>query len=49
MARCAEEEPMLTDVEGRLVACHLYDGDARRGRVRLGAGAEREEGVSQVS
>jgi hypothetical protein len=29
MPRCAEEEPMLMDVEGRLVACHLYDRDAR--------------------
>src|ERR1700693_369572 len=25
MARCAEEEPALRDVEGRIVACHLYD------------------------
>jgi oligopeptide/dipeptide ABC transporter ATP-binding protein len=25
MARCAEEAPALTPVEGRLVACHLYD------------------------
>jgi len=29
MVRCAQQEPQLTDVEGRLVACHLYDGDAR--------------------
>jgi oligopeptide/dipeptide ABC transporter ATP-binding protein len=29
MARCAQQEPQLTDVEGRLVACHLYDGDVR--------------------
>jgi oligopeptide/dipeptide ABC transporter ATP-binding protein len=28
MARCAREEPALDDVDGRLVACHLYDGDA---------------------
>ncbi len=25
MARCAEEEPALRDVEGRVLACHLYD------------------------
>jgi oligopeptide/dipeptide ABC transporter ATP-binding protein len=25
MARCAQEEPQLAQVEGRLVACHLYD------------------------
>src|ERR1700730_11236200 len=37
MARCAEEEPRLTDVQGRLVACHLYDDDACRA-VKLGAG-----------
>jgi len=24
MARCSQEVPMLADVEGRLVACHLY-------------------------
>ena len=29
MARCAQQEPQLTDVAGRLVACHLYDGDVR--------------------
>src|SRR5467141_792376 len=27
MARCSREMPMLADVEGRLVACHLYDRD----------------------
>ena len=26
MARCAEHEPRLAEVDGRLVACHLYDG-----------------------
>jgi oligopeptide/dipeptide ABC transporter ATP-binding protein len=26
MDRCAEEEPVLATVEGRIVACHLYDG-----------------------
>jgi oligopeptide/dipeptide ABC transporter ATP-binding protein len=29
MERCAQQEPQLTDVEGCLVACHLYDGDGR--------------------
>ena len=29
MERCAQQEPMLTDVKGRFVACHLYDGDSR--------------------
>ncbi len=29
MARCAEEGPVLSKVEGRLVACHLYDQGAR--------------------
>ncbi len=28
MARCAVEEPALRDVEGRIVACHLYDQGA---------------------
>src|SRR6267378_2667566 len=30
MARCSREVPMLADVEGRLVACHLYDSDTSR-------------------
>jgi len=25
MAKCAEEEPLLADLDGRRVACHLYD------------------------
>jgi oligopeptide/dipeptide ABC transporter ATP-binding protein len=29
MERCGQQEPMLTDVKGRFVACHLYDGDSR--------------------
>src|ERR1700746_972348 len=29
MERCAKREPSLTDLNGRLVACHLYDGDSR--------------------
>jgi oligopeptide/dipeptide ABC transporter ATP-binding protein len=49
MPRCAEQEPILKDVEGRLVACHLYDEGARRAPMRLGAAAERREGVSPVS
>jgi hypothetical protein len=28
MPRCAEEEPALTAIEGRRIACHLYDGAA---------------------
>jgi oligopeptide/dipeptide ABC transporter ATP-binding protein len=40
MARCAEEEPRLTDVEGRLVACHLYDGDRRAAPIKIEAAAE---------
>jgi oligopeptide/dipeptide ABC transporter ATP-binding protein len=39
MARCGEEEPKLGDIEGRLVACHLYDAEARRAPIRIGAGA----------
>ena len=27
MSRCASDEPQLQAVAGRLVACHLYDGD----------------------
>jgi oligopeptide/dipeptide ABC transporter ATP-binding protein len=49
MPRCGEEEPTLADLEDRLVACHLYDAGARRAPVRLGAGAQRQEGVSPVS
>ncbi len=26
IARCSQDEPHLSDVDGRLVACHLYDG-----------------------
>jgi oligopeptide transport system ATP-binding protein len=28
MPRCAQQEPQLDDMEGRLVACHLYDAAA---------------------
>ena len=31
MARCAAEEPLLRDVAGRLVACHLHDMVADEG------------------
>ncbi len=37
MERCAQREPMLTDIEGRRVACHLYDSDVYRAPVKLGA------------
>jgi oligopeptide/dipeptide ABC transporter ATP-binding protein len=43
MARCRDEEPRLSDVEGRLVACHFYDADELRAPIRITAGA------SQVS
>jgi len=43
MARCAEEEPVLGEVEDRLVACHLYDTSERHAPIRIAAGA------SQVS
>ena len=39
MARCRNEEPRLSDVEGRLVACHLYDADELRAPIRITAGA----------
>jgi hypothetical protein len=29
MARCSRDEPVLAPVEGRLVACHLYDTAAQ--------------------
>src|SRR6267154_550861 len=37
MARCPEEEPMLTDVEARRVACHLYDRDVSRTPIKVAA------------
>ena len=39
MPRCGDEEPKLRDVEGRLVACHLYDTDEHRAPIRIAAGA----------
>jgi oligopeptide/dipeptide ABC transporter ATP-binding protein len=51
MARCAEEEPVLATVEGRFVACHLYDRDAYRASIRMGAevqlGREGADGATQ--
>jgi hypothetical protein len=26
MERCKDQAPALEEIEGRLVACHLYDG-----------------------
>jgi len=41
MARCAEEEPALRDVGGRIVACHLYEAAAaNRDAARLEAVAD---------
>jgi oligopeptide/dipeptide ABC transporter ATP-binding protein len=40
MARCAEAEPTLGDVDGHLVACHLYDSDVYREPLRVRAGAK---------
>jgi oligopeptide/dipeptide ABC transporter ATP-binding protein len=39
MARCAQQEPLLTEMEDRLVACHLYDGNVYREPVKVGVGA----------
>jgi oligopeptide/dipeptide ABC transporter ATP-binding protein len=39
MPRCAQQEPILTDVAGRLVACHLYDSAAYTAPISVGAGA----------
>ncbi|MGC2201660.1 MAG: dipeptide ABC transporter ATP-binding protein [Stellaceae bacterium] len=37
MPRCAQQEPMLTDQEDCLVACHLYDEDVYRAPIKVGA------------
>src|SRR5207249_1777346 len=44
MARCASEEPMLRDVAGRILACHLFDEEAaaRAGTAPLAAVADGE-------
>jgi hypothetical protein len=39
MDRCAQQEPILADVGGRLVACHLYDSAAYTAPIKVGAGA----------
>jgi oligopeptide/dipeptide ABC transporter ATP-binding protein len=39
MARCAKEEPQLADLEGRVIACHLYDDNVYRAPLKLEAGA----------
>jgi oligopeptide/dipeptide ABC transporter ATP-binding protein len=39
MARCSEQEPVLGETAGRLVACHLYERAAGRAPVEIGAGA----------
>ena len=40
MARCSQEVPMLADVGGRLVACHLYDGDASTAPIKIEVAAK---------
>jgi oligopeptide/dipeptide ABC transporter ATP-binding protein len=40
MARCSREVPMLADIEGRLVACHLYDSDTSRAPIKIRAAAK---------
>ncbi len=40
MARCSREMPMLADVEGRLVACHLYDSDTSRAPLKIEVAAK---------
>ena len=39
MPRCSRQEPMLADVDGRLIACHLYDGDVVNLPLAVGASA----------
>jgi hypothetical protein len=40
MPLCGMQEPALTDVEGHLVACHLYDAGTGRNRQEI-AGSSR--------
>jgi oligopeptide transport system ATP-binding protein len=47
MASCADEEPMLRNVERRIVACHLYDL-APVDRSSAEAGVDHPEAVSPV-
>jgi oligopeptide/dipeptide ABC transporter ATP-binding protein len=39
MARCTRQEPMLTDLDASLVACHLYDSDVYTPPIKVGASA----------
>jgi oligopeptide/dipeptide ABC transporter ATP-binding protein len=39
MPRCGREEPMLSDIAGRLIACHLYDSDVVSPPLAVGASA----------
>jgi oligopeptide transport system ATP-binding protein len=39
MPRCSRQEPMLADIDGRLIACHLYDGDVVNLPLAVGASA----------
>ncbi len=39
MARCATEAPVLRDIGGRILACHLYDAEAMRAPISVGAEA----------
>jgi oligopeptide/dipeptide ABC transporter ATP-binding protein len=40
MARCSQEVPVLKDITGRLVACHLYDGDVSRTPIKIEVAAK---------
>jgi oligopeptide/dipeptide ABC transporter ATP-binding protein len=39
MPCCGDNEPLLADVEGRLVACHLSENEEHRAPIRIAAGA----------
>jgi hypothetical protein len=49
MARCAETEPALRDVEGRIVACHLYDAAADPAAVQPEGGRQLETETAERS
>jgi oligopeptide/dipeptide ABC transporter ATP-binding protein len=40
MARCSQEVPVLKDVTGRLVACHLYDRDTSSAPLKIEVAAK---------
>jgi oligopeptide transport system ATP-binding protein len=40
MQRCSQEVPLLRDVGGRLVACHLYDSETPRAPIQIEAAAK---------